>query len=40
MIEGCDFGNANRDNFALINNKTTDSYGFDIIGNFSDSFLF
>ena len=33
-----DNGNANRENFALINNKTTDGYGFDIIGNFSDSF--
>ena len=33
-----DSGNANRENFALINNKTTDGYGFDIVGNFSDSF--
>ncbi|MNG92123.1 hypothetical protein D3C86_1150380 [compost metagenome] len=33
-----DSGNANRDNFALINNKTTDGYGFDIIGKFSESF--
>ncbi|WP_454879757.1 hypothetical protein [Sphingobacterium detergens] len=29
-----DSGNTNRENFALINNKTTDGYGFDIIGNF------
>lgn len=38
MFHSFDSGNANRENYAIINNQTTDGYGFDIKCNFSDSF--